>query len=215
MHNASPLRVVIADDHQVVRRGLAQVLAPPEFEVVGQVASHGEAIDLAERTQPDAVLLDLRMEPHHDGIATIGLLKQRAPGVAVVVFTAHANPTYVARALAHGADDFLLKGESGSLVADAVRRAVAGDRPPHGSQFNNIRKTLSLRSKLHLEGKYLTQREAQVTRNLAYGLSNREIARSLGITEETVKEHLKRVMRKLGFAARVQVATWAVRNDHV
>jgi DNA-binding NarL/FixJ family response regulator len=128
------------------------------------------------------------------------------------MMSAHDNPTYVARSVALGAEGFVLKDASAEQIIDAVERASRGEPPPENSKLNEIKTRLATRIDPQADDVPLTRREYQVLRHLAYGLSNREIGRSLNISIETVKEHVQNILRKLNAADRTEAAVWAVKR---
>ena len=142
-------------------------------------------------------------------------LRNKAPNIKVVMMSAHDNPTYVARAVALGAEAFLLKDVSGQEIVNTVKRAARGEAAVVDARMNEIKARLSTRLDPAEDDVPLTKREYQVLRHLAYGLSNREIGRSLKISIETVKEHVQNILRKLDAADRTEAAVWAVKRGLV
>jgi DNA-binding NarL/FixJ family response regulator len=208
------IRVLLADDHAMVRTGLVEMLAGSEAEVIGTASTGKQAVQLTEKLKPDVVLLDLRL-PEMDGLEVLERIRQRHPQVRVVILTAYDNPTYMARAAALGANDFLLKSASRDELLAVLRAAVAGQGPVGEGPFREMVEVLSGRPEWDEKEIPLTQREVQVLRHLALGLSNKEIGRSLGISVETVKEHVQNIFRKLQVSERTQAAVWALRKGLV
>ncbi len=204
------IRLLIADDHEVVRSGLVALLAGSGIEVVGEAASGEEAVERTRELAPQAVLMDIRMV-EGDGISALERLRQETPATAVVMLSTYDNPTYIARSLALGASDYVLKGSPRHQIVVAIERAVRGDTPAEDSVMLPVRDTMKKRPK-PTGGLPLTKRELQVLRHLALGLSNKEIGQSLAISVETVKEHVQNILRKLDATDRTQVAVWAVRQ---
>ncbi|MDG2469721.1 MAG: response regulator transcription factor [Pirellulaceae bacterium] len=203
------IKVVIADDHEVVRSGLLSVFEDSEIEVVAQASDGEEAVVKTIAQQPDVLLMDIRM-PESDGIQALARLRSDAPETKVVVLSTYDNPTYVARAVALGAKDYALKGASeGDLIATIRRVAKGGDAEPKGL-LSTVKATMSVRKNTR-DDIPLTNRESQVLRHIALGLSNREIGVSLTISIETVKEHVQNILRKIDATDRTQAAIWAVR----
>lgn len=200
------IRVLVVDDHAMVREGLAAVLAADgDIDVVGQAADGRAALDLAEAVTPDVVLMDLSM-PVMDGVEATGAMLDIAPAARIVILTSFSDRARVRQALAAGAVGFQLKdAEPGELRA-AVRAAAAGHVPldPRVAQA-----VLPERSE---SGPQLSAREREVLLLAADGLANKQIARSLGITERTVKAHLGSVFRRIGVADRTSAAMWAREN---
>ena len=208
------VRLLIADDHAVVRAGLRSVLAATDVEVVAEASDGAEAFQLALQYRPNAVLLDVRM-PDTDGIACLGRLRAELPEVPVLMFSAYDNPTYVARAVALGAAGFLIKTATKEQIVDAICRVAAGESIWTREELRRVTGALSTpRVAVDLEVP-LTKRENEVLKQLALGLSNKEIAQALSISYETVKEHVQHILRKVGVSDRTQAAVWAVRKGLV
>jgi DNA-binding NarL/FixJ family response regulator len=208
------IRIVVADDHEVVRTGLAKLFAGTDIQIVG-VANDGEqAVAQTLQHKPDVVVMDIRM-PNVDGLTALETIRDKMPEMAVVMYTAYENPTYIARAVALGANDFILKTESAEALVDAIHRAAKGEEAPEESAMRNIKRVMKKRHDRGNDGIPLTNRELQVLRHVALGLSNREIGSSLGISIETVKEHVQNILRKLDVSDRTQAAVWAVRRSVV
>ncbi len=212
--STGPLRVVVVDDHEVVRCGLAALFRESEVEVVGEAANGEEAVEAVLQHRPDVVLLDIRM-PVCDGLTAIEKIRERLPDARIVVFSAYDNPTYVARSAALGAADFVLKSASTSDLVAAITQAASGGEPPEKSLLRQVKWLMRRRHDENEDGVPLTNRERQVLRHVALGLSNREIGKSLGISIETVKEHVQNILRKLDVTDRTQAAVWAVRRGIV
>lgn len=208
------IKLLIADDHEVIRAGLATLLEGSEIEIVGQAATGKETLKLAEHHRPDVVLLDVRM-PDGDGLATLEKLRARTPNIKVVMLSTYDNPTYVARAVALGACDFILKGSTRDAIIETITAAAAGESPSRCGEFRRVAGSMKARQVLDDDEVPLTQRETQVLRHVALGLSNKEIGRSLEISVETVKEHVQNILRKIAVNDRTQAAVWAVRKGLV
>jgi len=208
------IRVLVADDHQVVRSGLRSMFADTEVEVAAEVATGKEALEAAANSQPNLVLLDVRM-PDGDGLNVLGRLKLDHPDLAVLMLSTYDNPTYVARAVALGAAGYVLKDAPRDVLLDAVRRAAAGENIWTREELRRVTGALATpRLAANVEVP-LTQRESEVLRQLALGLTNKEIALALHISYETVKEHVQHILRKVGVTDRTQAAVWAVRKGLV
>ena len=208
------VKVVIADDHEVVRRGLVSLLAGAEVTVVGQATSGEEALKVAKKTKPQVILLDVRM-PGSDGLAALEKIRAQMPGVKCVMLSTFDNPTYVARAVAAGAHDYVLKGCSRTELIHSITAAAAGEAPARLGELRRVATTMANRTNVPDPDIPLTQRETQVLRHMALGLSNKEIAQSLTISVETVKEHVQNILRKIAVGDRTQAAVWAVRRGLV
>jgi DNA-binding NarL/FixJ family response regulator len=208
------VRLLIADDHEVIRIGLATLLKGSEIEIVGQAATGKEAVKQAEQTKPDVVLLDIRM-PDGDGLATLEKLRTKVPTAKVVMLSTYDNPTYIARAVALGASDFVLKGSGRDSIVETIMTAAAGESPSRAGELRRVATAMKVRQVVEDDKVPLTQRETQVLRHVALGLSNKEIGRSLEISVETVKEHVQNILRKIAVNDRTQAAVWAVRKGLV
>jgi DNA-binding NarL/FixJ family response regulator len=209
------VRVVVVDDHEVVRTGIVSLFEGSDVKVVGQASSGSEAIKVVKDKKPDVVLLDIRMEDG-DGLTALEKLRQTAPNSRVVILSTYDNPTYVARANAMGAADYLLKGSSRDQLLGAIKAIAAGNAPSSFGEMRRVAGAMATRKKEDdVVEVPLTQRETQVLRHLALGLSNKEIGRSLSISVETVKEHVQHLLRKIEATDRTQAAVWAVRKGLV
>ena len=198
------IRVVIADDQEVIRSGLANLFLNTEVEVVAQLSNGEESLAAAVDKQPDVVLLDIRM-PQVDGFQALERLGQLLPDTPVLMISAYDNPTYVGRAKALGAKGYISKGAYRHQFIDAIRALASG-----GEAWCERSRRAS--DKIG-EQSILTKRENEVLQQLALGLSNNEIGAALHISTETVKEHVQRICKKLGVSGRTQAAVWAVRNQ--
>lgn len=208
------ISVLIVDDHEVVRLGLLNLLNDAEIEVVGQANSAPTALQFAKETQPQIVLLDVRL-PDMDGLEVIDHLREVSPQSRVIVLSAYDNPTYVARAITLGAHDYVLKGSGRAEILAAIKAVASGDRSRQSALLRRIEAVLQSTSDAPVQGASLTTRESQVLRHLALGLSNKDIGRSLSISIETVKEHVQNVLRKMGVVDRTQAAVEAVKQGLV
>jgi DNA-binding NarL/FixJ family response regulator len=206
--------LLIADDHEVVRAGLLRLLEGTDIRVVGTAADGNSALALALEQRPHLVLLDVRM-PDGDGLNCLARLKVELPDTPVLMFSTFDNPTYVARAVALGAAGYLLKSASRSQLIEALRAVAGGETLWSREELRRVSGALSGPRAAGEIDVPLTKRESEVLKQLAFGLTNKEIAQALGISYETVKEHVQHVLKKLGVADRTQAAVWAVRNDLV
>ena len=208
------IRVLVADDHPVIHHGLAQLFKNTDFEIVGGAVDGAEAVEMTATMNPDVVLMDVRM-PGQDGLSALEEIKEKSPDAKVVMFSTHDNPTYVARALALGANDYILKSDDVNRLFNAMRGAIADLPPGDDSLMVHVKNKLRKRHDRGDDSNPLTNREMQVLRHVAMGLSNREIGKSLGISVETVKEHVQNILRKVNAKDRTQAAVWAVRQGFV
>ena len=208
------IELLIADDHEVVRTGLLSMLSGTEIHLLAAATDGNQVLPLALAQRPDVALLDVRM-PHSDGITCLGRLRAELPDLPVIMFSAHDNPTYIARAVAMGAVGYLNKAASRDQIITAIRQAAAGESIWTREELRRVTGSLSTpRSPIDLEVP-LTRREGEVLKQLALGLSNKEIACALAISYETVKEHVQHILRKVGVSDRTQAAVWAVRKGLV
>jgi two-component system NarL family response regulator len=211
------LRVLIVDDHGLFRRGLRLVLEhEPDIEVIGEAADGEEAVAMAPELMPDVVLMDVRM-PRMNGIEATGKLKEAMPRVCVLMLTISEDETDLFEAIKAGASGYLLKEIPTEDVADAVRAVASGQSrisPTMASKLITEIAAISRRSEgaEHFPAARLTDREMQVLRLVAKGLPNREIARELYISENTVKNHIRNILEKLHLHSRMEAVVYAVRE---
>jgi DNA-binding NarL/FixJ family response regulator len=202
------IRVLIADDHGVVRDGLGRLIsALADMEVVGLAADGAQALEQCRATHPDVVLMDLEM-PGMDGIEATRAILVDAPGTAVLVLTSFSDRPRILGALEAGACGYLLKDVSADQVAEGIRAAARGESPLDPRAASTI---LAARSEPD-PAAGLSPREREVLGLLVAGLPNKLIARRLEISEKTVKSHLTNVFRAIGVTDRTQAALWAERN---
>jgi DNA-binding NarL/FixJ family response regulator len=209
-----PIRVLLADDHALVRAGLKRVLdAERDVVVVGEVEDGAAALEALERTDADVLVLDLAM-PGVDGFGVLARARDVRPGLRILVLTMHADPAYVARAVREGADGYLLKDS-------AVEDLMAGVRAVHGGeQFFTPRIQRELAEFLRAKPpasplESLTDRERQVLRLVAEGLASKEIAARLDISARTVETHRANLMRKLDVRSIAMLVQLAIREGLV
>ncbi len=208
------IRVLVADDHEVVRCGLKSLFLGTEIEVAAEASNGPEAMRLVGEQEFDVIILDVRM-PDSDGLNVLGRLKLDKPDLPVLILSTYDNPTYVARAVALGAAGYLLKGAERDKILESVRRASEGESVWTRDELRRVTGALATpRLNANVEVP-LTQRESEVLKQLALGLTNKEIAVALHISYETVKEHVQHILRKIGVSDRTQAAVWAVRKDLV
>lgn len=208
------ISLLIADDHQVVRLGLRNVLRNSGIEVTGEATTGSEVLDRVAEKRPDVVLLDVRMSGG-DGLHVLGRLKLDYPDLPVVIFSTYDNPTYVARAVALGASGYVLKSDPREHLIDAIEKALKGEASWTREELRRVTGALATPRVVSDVEVPLTQRESEVLKQLANGLTNKEIALALGISYETVKEHVQHILRKVGVSDRTQAAVWAVRKGLV
>ncbi len=206
------IRVLVADDHPMLREGLTAVLGTqPDFEVIGEAADGSEVVRLAQELRPDVILLDLEM-PTLDGVAALERLRDAGSGARTIVFTAYDADERILRSLRAGARGYLLKGAARAEIFDAIRTVHSG-----GSLLGPA---VTSRVLDHIEQgdarpDGLTPRELEVLALLARGLKNAQIAEELYISERTVKFHVSSILAKLGAGTRTEAARIAVRRGLV
>ncbi len=196
------LRILVADDHALLRAAVKDVLdATPGFELVGEAVNGAQVLPLVGQAKPDVVLLDLKM-PQLDGLGVLDRLRERYPNVITIVLSATDDPAVIDQAFRRGAAGFIFKSINPVDLPAAIRQAVDGD-------FLTAPSKLLHRTKNPAEAAGLSEREAMILEELARGRSNREIARTLFLSEQTVKFHLRNIYRKLGVANRTEAARFA------
>lgn len=209
------ITVMLVDDHAIWRGGVRSMLEDTEFQVVGEAASGREALEVARKLQPKIALLDIRMAGG-DGLDALVNLKQELPKMAVIMLTTYDNPTFMARAVAGGASGYLLKGMEQEEMLSALRAVACGETLLSSQDLVRSLRGISASAAASQDLiTPLTEREQEVLRLMATGLSNRDIASLLFIAESTVKTHVEHIIGKLGVSDRVQAAVWAARQGLV
>jgi DNA-binding NarL/FixJ family response regulator len=209
MTEEAPVRVLVVDDQRLIRDGIASLLGlQPGIAVVGTAANGREAVERAVTLAADVVLMDVRM-PEVDGIAALELLRRRAPGCRVVMLTTFDDEEYVVPALRAGAAGYLLKDLPARELAGAVRMAHAGVAQFDPAATARVAAALSASTVDDSAQLPLTARETDVLRLIAHGATNREIATGLHLGEGTVKNHISRILTRLGLRDRTQAAIYA------
>jgi DNA-binding NarL/FixJ family response regulator len=204
------IRVVLADDHPVVRAGIRNELRAAGIEVVGEATDGEEALRLTERLQPDVLVLDVEM-PGLAGLEVTCRLQESQPGLPILVLSAYDHNSYVFGLLEAGATGYVLKDEGLETIVMAVRAAARGETwlsPRVAAKVT--RRALGREAR-----PVLTPREIDVLRLMALGKTNREIGQELGIAERTVRYYLRNIYDKLGVNTRVEAVVWAVREELV
>lgn len=207
------IKILIADDHHVVRRGLVFFLRTQEqIEIVGEAGNGKEAVELARTLKPDIILMDLIM-PVMNGIEATRIIKEENPDITIMMLTSFADQEHVIPAIEAGASGFQLKDIQPDELVKAIFRIKNGENQLHPKATSLVLKHLS--GNIRHERKLLdelTRRELEVLKEIASGKSNKEIAASLYITEKTVKTHVSNILAKLELVDRTQAALYAVRN---
>lgn len=210
------IRILLIDDHSLFRTGIRLLLQRyPEFNIVGEAADGLEGIKRARELAPDVILLDLNM-PELSGLATLQLLVQDVPDCAVLVLTVSEDAEDLGRALQSGAAGYLLKNMDSDALVAAIHKVVAGEATIADGMTGKLVEQFRRRSDAAAGGRgqrdRLTQREREIVQCLARGESNKLIARSLDLSESTVKIHVQNILKKLDLSSRVQVAVYAVEH---
>ncbi|KJL02912.1 MULTISPECIES: response regulator [Priestia] len=207
------IKILIADDHHVVRKGLVFFLqTQPDLEIVGEASNGEEAVKLATSLEPHIVLMDLSM-PLLDGIEATKELKKQAPHVQVMILTSFSDQDHVIPALEAGASGYQLKESDPDELVSAIRKLMNGENQLHPKVTTHLltRLTKSSEKKVNFID-HLTKREKDVLKEIAKGKSNKEIGATLHITEKTVKTHVSNILSKLGVQDRTQAALYAVQH---
>jgi two-component system response regulator DegU len=213
------IRVMLAEDHSMVRQGLKQLIElEDDIKVVAEAANGEEAIDCCRLHQPDVILMDINM-PKQNGLQALDFIKKENREVKIVMLTIHQDREYLFKALQYGADGYILKDADSAVLIEAIRRVYQGDsyiQPTMAKElvdefkrhtFNNV----STIKKKHL----LSRRELEVLGLIAKGMLNKEIAQTLFISEKTVKNHISNIFKKLNVSDRTQAAVYALKNKLV
>lgn len=202
------IRVVVADDHPVVREGLAGLMeATQDITCIGTAGDGATALELVRRLSPDVLVLDLSM-PGRNGVATLSDLRRHELKTRVLVLTSFAERDLVLDAVHAGADGYLLKERQGEEILDGIRRVAAGHTPVDPTVAGSLLTVVRDQAASAL----LTEREQEVLQLVRQGLPNKSIARHLHISEHTVKTHITRILQRIGAADRIQAALWADRH---
>ena len=211
------IRVVVADDHALFRRGLEMVLqAEADIQVVAEANNGKEAVEAAVAHMPDLVLMDVRM-PAHSGIDATKTIKDHAPHIKILMLTISDEEVDLYEAIKAGASGYLLKEISIEEVADAIRRVHAGQSLISPSMASKLLTEFAAMArkddeKQQMPAPRLTDREMEVLTLVAQGLNNRDIAKNLFISENTVKNHVRNILEKLHLHSRMEAVVYAVRE---
>jgi DNA-binding NarL/FixJ family response regulator len=205
--------LIIIHPRELLRLGLLSVFkGQVGFKVLGQGSTAKEAHKLIKQHGPNLILLYDQLDDQ-DSFDLAKQLKESSPDLKIVMLGVQDNTTYMARAASAGVQDYLLEGSTGRQILDTIRDAASGKPPSPSSSYGQI--LASMRDRSPSQAVDLTPRELQVLRHVGYGLSNDEIARSMGISVETIKEHVQNILRKMGVQDRTQAAVWAVKQGLV
>jgi DNA-binding NarL/FixJ family response regulator len=209
------VRILLADDHDVVRRGVRSLLeARPRWQVCGEAANGREAVRLAARLNPDVAVLDLEM-PELNGLEATRQIKRKLPDTEVLIYSVHETEQLIREVLAAGARGYVLKADAGRQLVDAVE-SLSRHKPFFTARASEALLETFLKSPLAAgEVSLLTDREREVMQLLAEGKVNKEVASALGISVKTVETHRAALMRKLGMNSIVELVHYAIRNHLV
>jgi NarL family two-component system response regulator YdfI len=209
---ADPIRILIVDDHAIVREGLRLILETvKDFMVIGEAADGSEAIDLAAELSPDVVLMDLRM-PRMDGITAIQHLQEDRPEIPIIILTTYNEDEMMYKGLQAGARGYLLKDTSKEPLFNTVRAAARGETLLNPEIMERVLSQKVMEAEKKVGGVALTEREGEVLTAVAEGQTSKEIAYHLGITERTVKAHLTSIYNKLGVDSRAAAIAEAAKR---
>jgi len=209
---AGAIRILIADDHAIVREGLRGLIGSEDgMELVGEAADGAEAVEKARALQPDVILLDLVM-PRMSGLEAIAGLRRDESAARILVLTSFAEDDKVLAAIKAGALGYLLKDSSPEELLDAIRQVYRGEASLHPSIARKLMQELRQPPQLPLAEQPLTEREVEVLRLVARGLSNQEIGEALVVSERTVRNHVSNILEKLHLANRTQAALYALKE---
>jgi NarL family two-component system response regulator LiaR len=209
---SAPIRVLIVDDHLVVRTGIRALLSPePDIVVVGEARDGAEAVAEALRLEPDVILMDLVM-PHMDGIVAIERILSNQPSARILVLTSFEADDKIFPAIRAGALGYTLKDFGPAELVRAIERVYRGESSLHPAIARKVLQELAQPPRRPPTGEPLTERELAVLRLIAHGHSNQEIAAALGIGEGTVRVHVSNILSKLHLASRTQAALYALRE---
>ena len=209
----SEIRLLVADDQEIVRRGLKALLADTEIKIVAEATTAPTAVKSALEKEVNVVLLDVRIADG-DGVNVLGRIKLDKPNLSVVMFSAHDNPASIAKAIAIGASGFLLKGCAREELLDTIRTAAAGKSTWSKEMLRSASRSMRSPQVGTLEAS-LSETEGEVLRHIVLGETNKQIAVAMEDNEMTIREHVKQILKKLGVGDRTQAALWALRNDLV
>ncbi len=207
------IKILLADDHPVVYEGITKS-SNSRVEVTQQVSRIEELLEALQGEEPDVLVTEVRLNGQ-DVLKAVEALKNSNPNLRVVVFSGWNNPTYVARASSIGCENFILKSEPIGELLSSIERAAKGEAAPYDSLMAVTQSKMRRPRQTYDHDVPLTNREMQVLRHVSMGLSNREVGKSLGISVETVKEHVQNILRKLDVNDRTQAAVWAVKRGLV
>lgn len=207
------VKVLVADNHKMVREGLRQLLELEEdIEVVGEAGDGYECLNLANKENPDIVLLDLNM-PNLDGLQVLKIMKQQKMISKIIILTIHNEVDYLMNAIDAGCDGYILKDSDFDTLKNAIHYVNAGDKYIEPTLMTMLNSSLAERDVMKDKIHDLTKRELEVLKMVASGAFNKEIGSSLNISERTVKNHVSNIFKKIGVSDRTQAAVFAIKNN--
>jgi NarL family two-component system response regulator LiaR len=206
------ITILICDDHPIVRIGLRSLIAEnPDMQLVGEVSDGEEAVAIANKLKPDVIIMDLIM-PRKDGVTAIVEIKKENPGARILVLTGFSDDKNVFSAIKAGANGYLLKDTPAAEIIQAIKDVYQGKSSLHPVIAHKVIQELHQPSGPPPLGEPLSEREIEVLKYVARGMSNQEIARALGIKEGTIRIHVGNILNKLQLANRTQAALYALRE---
>ena len=207
------VKVMIADDHSMIREGLAQLLElEGEFKVIAEACDGIECLSKLETVTPDVLLLDINM-PNMNGLEVLQRIKDKKMKIKVLVLTVHNEVEYLLKAVDIGVNGYLLKDSESAELKKAILAVVSGENYIQPSLIPVLNAKMIDRDSDSVKIESLTKRELEVLKNLSYGMYNKEIAEKLDISERTVKNHISNIFKKLEVNDRTQAAVFAIKND--
>jgi NarL family two-component system response regulator LiaR len=212
-----PIRILLVEDHEIVREGTRQLLEQaPDLTVIGEAADGGEAVRLATELSPDVVVMDVRL-PVLNGIEATKVIKDQHPNMPILILSAYDDDRYVFPLLDAGANGYVLKTTSWAELAQAIRTVQAGETALDPHIAHKVVERLTQRQRYQGEGmaKALTEREIEVLQAVARGKGNREIGEALSISPHTVQVHVRNIFGKLGVNSRIEAVAYAVRQGWI
>ena len=210
----APISLLVAYPKELIRADVRAMLEKTGIKIVGEASDAPGTLALAKKHKPAVILLDAAI-PGGDAFELVGKIQKSMPATKVIILSAVENPTYIARAKAAGASNFLLMSVSQKELTTAIENAAAGKSAMEAGPFRRVVASMTGRPNAATSEARITPRESQVLSHVALGLSNEEIAQSLEISVETVKEHVQKLLRKLAVNDRTQAEVWAVRSGVV
>ena len=207
-----PIRLLIADDQDLVRAGIREMIQDTEIDIVAETTEYQDTIHQTASIQPDVVLLESRLDGGNE-LQAIPLIRTNSPNTTVLIFSYRDNPVTIARAIGLGANGFINKGSNRETILSAIRKTAAGDNYWPVDDMRRVRGAMAVpRLNSNDADVSLTVREGDILRGITNGQTNKQISEELSISYETVKEHVRNILTKVGVSDRTQAAIWAVRS---